>query len=237
MDEKMRATLENVRDSEETHVISLTSFLAQAGAKPVETCKYNFNTSDVATIVKTAAVLENVGVSAYLGAAPSIRDKKLLGTAASIATVESRHQTSIRSLLDQRLVPTAFDNPLSPRAAFSLAKPFIASCPEGSDLPIEPFPALAMMAGQDADAMKAGSLVKLQAEQAGGSAAKMCAFTTTPDQSAGGALFVPFSEQDGCAVPEGVAGITYVFLTSSAPADSAITDDITVAGPMAMVMT
>ncbi|KAF4511091.1 hypothetical protein G6O67_002924 [Ophiocordyceps sinensis] len=236
MDEKTRTTLENIRDIEDTHVVFLTSFLAQASATPVETCKYNFNTNDVNDIIKTAAVLENVGVSAYLGAAPLISDKNLLGTAASIATVESRHQTSIRSLMGQELVPEAFDNPLSPRAAFSLAKPFIASCPQGSDLPIDSFPALAMMPGQNAASMAAGSVVKLAAEEGAGSA-QNCAFTTTLEQSPGGARFAPFSEGSGCEVPAGVIGISYVFLTSSVPANNAITDDITVAGPMVMVIT
>ncbi|KAM4056274.1 ferritin-like domain-containing protein [Hirsutella rhossiliensis] len=235
MDDNMRNALRTVRDSEATHVVFLTSSLAQTGAKPVESCKYNFNTSDVNNIIKTAAVLENVGVGAYLGAAPAISDKNVLSAAASIATVEARHQTSIRSLLKQDLVPQPFDSSLSPRAAFTLAKPFIASCPDGSNLPIEPFPALTMMPGQESAQMTVGSSVKLLAEQGAGSA-KNCAFTTTPDQSPGGALFVSFSESEGCQVPQGVSGITYVFLTSSNPADSAVTDAITVAGPMAMVL-
>ncbi|RPB27860.1 hypothetical protein L211DRAFT_778559, partial [Terfezia boudieri ATCC MYA-4762] len=59
-------------------------------------CTDNFNIPDAAIMVATAKVLEAVGVSAYLGAAALAKISTILSAAASIVTVESRHQTFIR---------------------------------------------------------------------------------------------------------------------------------------------
>lgn len=201
--------------------------------QPVQRCEYNFNFTDAAGMVSTAAVLENVGVSAYLGAAPLLSDKSILGTAGSILTIESRHQSSIRVFSKQVAVPQAFDAPLGPRAVFSLAAPFIKSCPEGSNLNIEAFPALAMEEQQDASALAVGSTIKVKAE--GASGATSCAFTSGGVMP-GGTAFSDFTEAEGCKVPQGVAGVTYVSLTNSAPLSGSLTDEIIVAGPMAVIL-
>lgn len=215
MDERTRNTLTSVQRSESSHVVFLQGFLSGLGAKPVQPCRYNFSTPDAAAVVGTAAVLEAVGKSAYLGAAPAVGDKKLLGFAASIVTVESAHEASIRGLLQGRdPVPVAFDSALSSRAVFTLAQPFIASCPDGSNLPLSAFPALRLRPGQDPNALRPGTRVRLDSD---------------------GALFVPFSDADGCQIPEGVAGVTYLFQTNAMPPDGAVTDAIVVAGPMAFV--
>lgn len=202
--------------------------------KPVQRCEYNFNFTDAAGMVATAAVLENVGVSAYLGAAPLLSDKSILGTAGSILTIEARHQSSIRVFSKQVAVPQAFDAPLGPRAVFSLAAPFIKACPEGSNLQVEAFPTLAMEQGQDASALAVGSTIKVTAEGAA-SGATSCAFTSGGVMP-GGTAFSNFTEAEGCKVPQGVAGVTYVSLTNSAPLTGALTDEIIVAGPMAVVL-
>ena len=110
----------------------------------------------------------------YLGAAPLIKDKGILSTAASIATIEARHQTFIRVAGSKEPIPAAFDNALGPRAVFTLASPFFESCPEGSDLGIKPFPAITVAEGSEA---VAGSRVEVQAEGGDGEA-QFCAFVT-----------------------------------------------------------
>lgn len=130
-------------------------------------------------------------------------------------------------------MPQAFDAPLGPRAVFSLAAPFIKSCPDGSNLKVEAFPKLAMEQSADSQALAVGTSFKVKAE--GGSGATNCAFTSG-GVFPGGTAFSNFTEADGCQVPQGVAGITYVTLTNSAPLSGALSDDIIVAGPMAVAI-
>ncbi|KAM5342436.1 hypothetical protein ACJ41O_013402 [Fusarium nematophilum] len=235
LSEQTLSDIKEIGKTEAAHVVLLQSAIAQGGFQPVQSCKYDFGgaTSDPALMVATAAILENVGVSAYLGAAPLLSDPAVLGTAGSILTVEARHQTAIRVFSSAKAVPQPFDTPLGPRAVFSLAAPFITECPEGSNLVIEAFPALAMADGQDAAAVAVGAPVKLSSEAAAG--ASFCAFTSG-GLVPGGTKFTPFTEADGCEVPKEAEGITYVSLTSDGPLDGIITDEITVAGPMVLTL-
>ncbi|KAJ6788844.1 hypothetical protein PWT90_06996 [Aphanocladium album] len=236
LDQQQIADLQQIGKTEAQHVGLLQSSLAQGGVKPVQRCEYEFGFTDAAGMVKTAAVLENIGVSAYLGAAPLLSDKSILSTAATITTIESRHQSSIRVFSKQVAVPQAFDAPLGPRAVFSLAAPFIKSCPEGSNLKIEAFPKLAMEQGgaESSKALAVGTNFKVQADN-GGNGATNCAFTSG-GVFPGGTAFSNFTQAEGCQVPQGVAGITYVTLTKSAPLSGTLTDDIIVAGPMAVAI-
>lgn len=56
--------LQQVGQTEATHVTVLTGAIAAAGAAPVQTCTYNFGFTDAKGMIATAAVLEAVGVSA-----------------------------------------------------------------------------------------------------------------------------------------------------------------------------
>ena len=239
--------LHQIAATESQHVSTLQSALAQAGIAPVHPCTYDFSAAltDPATLLATASILENIGVSAYLGAAVLVVDVQILAVAASIVTIEARHQTALRlfsssssssSSTTSAAIPQAFDAALGLRSVFSLAAPFISSCPNGSALALEPFPTLAMAdASQDIAALVAAGLnIQLTSEAAAG--ATHCAFTSG-GVSVGGTVFSPYTEADGCAVPKGVAGVSYVALANSAPLDGILTDDITVAGPIAMTIT
>lgn len=234
LDPQQIADLKQIGKTEAEHVGLLQSALAQGGIQPVQACEYDFGFTDAKGMVGTAAVLENVGVSAYLGAAPLLSDKGILSTAGSILTIEARHQSSIRVFAKQEAVPSAFDAPLGPKAVFSIAAPFIKSCPSGSNLAITAFPKLAMAPGQDASAAGVGKSLKLKADDSA-KGATHCAFTAG-GVVPGGTAFAKFSESDGCTVPEGVAGVTYVSLASSAPLTGILTDDITMAGPMVVIV-
>jgi hypothetical protein len=154
--------------------------------------------------------------------------------AAEIVTVEARHQTFIRTASKQAAIPSAFDTPLGIRAVFTLAAGFISSCPSGSNLAITPFPALTLAQGAQAPAssangtIAAGTQIQLSTQATG---ATSCAFVNGGQP--GGAAFTTFTNNI-CTVPQNLAGITYLHLTSSTPADNTLTDAITVAGPMVM---
>ncbi|TFB04150.1 Protein rds1 [Trichoderma ghanense] len=223
--------LQNIGFTEGEHVILLQSSLAQNGVKPVQRCTYDFGFTTAAAMVQTAAVLENVGISAYLGAAPLLASPAILGVAGSILTIEARHQSSIRVFSGEKAVPQAFDAPLGPKAVFSLAAPFIKSCPSDSNLKLTAFPALKL--ADPSAPTTVNSVVKLQSDAAAG--AKFCAFTSG-GVVPGGTKFTPFSATDGCTIPEGVAGITYLSLSSAGPLTGALTDDITLAGPIAITV-
>ena len=217
--------IKTVSSDEETHVSFLTGALTAAGAKPVDACTYNFGYTDVKSFLATASVLEGVGVSAYLGAAADIMSKTYLTAAGSILTVEARHSAYIRNAVGQAPFPQPFDDPLSYNEVYTLAAQFITSCPStNAPLPVKAFP---VITASSMDTMiKMGSKVMLATKGYKIEGKVYGAFITVT-----GPIFVEAMEMDGgfeVEVPEGVAGQSYVVLTSC---NTAATDDTIVAGP------
>ncbi|KAF2472050.1 uncharacterized protein BDR25DRAFT_342080 [Lindgomyces ingoldianus] len=210
-------SLQQVAQTEATHVSTLLSVISGAGTQPVQPCQYNFAFTDAKAMVATARVLEAVGVSAYLGAAPLINSSDILSAAASIATVESRHQSFIRVASGAEPVPAAFDTALGPRAVFTLAAQFIQSCPEGSNLNIQPFPAIALQNPEKATVGQ--NLALADASQPAG--AQFCAFVAP-----GGNQFEPLTNGN-CVVPQNLSGEVYMMLTKS----KSVADAEVLAGP------
>ena len=56
--------LVSIGGTEQVHVETLLSAISATGTAPVQPCNYKFGFTDAAGMVATAAVLENVGVSA-----------------------------------------------------------------------------------------------------------------------------------------------------------------------------
>ncbi|EPS39438.1 hypothetical protein H072_6787 [Dactylellina haptotyla CBS 200.50] len=214
--------LKKVGETEATHVTVISDVLKAANANPVQPCEYNFAFTTAADMVATAKILEAVGVSAYLGAAPLVTSKDVLAAAASIVTVEARHQTFIRAASgDDFPVPQAFDAALGPKSVFTLASQFIKSCPAGSDLGFTAFPSLVIL---NANNIKPGSPLNLANGSTAGDS-KFCAFT------AGGVGTVFADLNNGnCIVPANLAGEVYVHLTTSNQGNT-LDDASVVAGP------
>ena len=82
-------------------------------------------------MAKVARLVEYVGVGAYLGAAHLVQDPVLLTAAASIVTVEARHQSILNVLNSGTAIPQAFDIPLLPQEVLALAGGFISGCDVG----------------------------------------------------------------------------------------------------------
>jgi Ferritin-like domain len=156
----------------------------------------------------------------YIGAAPLVNNSDILTAAASIVTVEARHQTFIRIASAAQPVPAAFDTPLGVRGVFTLAAAFIQSCPSGSALNITPFPALQVNNNVN---ITGGTTLTLQdqsqAQSLGSSV--FCAFT-----GPNGTEFAPLS-QGQCTVPNDLTGEIYVSLSKNG---MSLSDDQVLAG-------
>jgi hypothetical protein len=113
-------------DEEAEHVTALTKAIVGAGGMPVKKPKFAFPVTDQKSFLKLAYLLENTGVSAYNGAAPSISNSALLAAAGSIVQVEARHAASIALLTGGKITPDgAFDKPLSMKQVLAKAGPLI----------------------------------------------------------------------------------------------------------------
>lgn len=173
-----------------------------------------------------------VGVSAYLGAAAKIMNSTYLSEAGSILSVEARHSAYLRAAQGEVPYPQPFDNPLDFNEVYTIASPFIASCPSNNTkLPVKAFPSLMMMAS-DGGMMSAmpGSKVHLMAGE--GFEKMMASDVHAAFITATGPMWAPVEDKgDGkfmVTVPMGVSGQSYVVLTRG---NTQATDDNIVAGP------
>ncbi len=90
------------------HENAHVSFLKKAvGSKAVKSPKFDFRdtVTDEGKFLATAFVLENTGVSAYLGQAGRIKNPAFLGAAATILTIEARHAGAIAQLTGKTVSP------------------------------------------------------------------------------------------------------------------------------------
>ena len=121
-----------IGEHEAAHVDALTSTIEDLGGTAVEEAEYDFGYTDVASFLATAAAIENVGVSAYAGAAPSVAvlAPSLVPTALGIHSVEARHASFIAALINDEAnqpFPDAVDAPRTPDQVLEIAGPFIVS--------------------------------------------------------------------------------------------------------------
>ena len=176
-------------------------------------------------------------MSAYLGAAADIMSKTYLTDAASILTVESRHNAYIRQALGESPFPVPFDTPLDLDEVYTLAAPFIVSCPASNPaLPVKAFPSLALgttgtlVANQTITLLTPGYTLTA----VDGSSPLYAAFITVL-----GPIFVAATPASGgfsVVLPDSpeINGQSYVVLTGCS---DAVTDDTVVAGPAIIEVT
>ncbi|KIY02551.1 uncharacterized protein Z520_01016 [Fonsecaea multimorphosa CBS 102226] len=142
-DEEFFINLEFIASDESAHVEFLIAAIESAGVQPVQPCQYSFPVTDVASFVTVSAILESVGTSAYLGAAPFIGSQDILAVAASIMATEALHTSFQRSSLGAVAAANAFTTSLDANSVFTIASQFIVSCPpENPPLPFTAFPGL-----------------------------------------------------------------------------------------------
>jgi hypothetical protein len=108
LNEEIHRIAKEVAADEQHHVVLLRRALGTAAiAKPainLDALGLGFKT--VRQFLTLARAFEDVGVTAYGGAAPLISDKTILATAARIALTEALHAGNIRLLVDEKGVET-----------------------------------------------------------------------------------------------------------------------------------
>jgi hypothetical protein len=120
--------IEKFGESEQQHVDALTAFVKDLGGKPAPVPKTRFELVDAASVLQTAADVENLGAAAYLGQAGAIESPQLLAAALSIHTVEGRHAAALNTLTDQPITPDGpFAQPADAQTVLDSVQPFIVS--------------------------------------------------------------------------------------------------------------
>jgi len=216
-----------IGNDEATHSTALQGAIQANGGQPITNCKFDFSSAltSVPVMAATARIVENVGVGAYLGAASLLADPGLLTAAASILTVEARHQTILNLLNGATSIPQAFDIALTPPQVLAIASSFISGC----DVGVTPNPSLAIT---NTGSVQPGTLLTFNSTALNGTVSENNLFC---QMLAGGmALSIPLPLQQ-CVVPAGINGPVAIFITSnSQPLDANVvqqSSDSIVAGP------
>lgn len=139
------AILTDIRDHEIVHREFLKTALGPAA---IGTLAFDFTSvtfSSRGSVLGTAKVFEDLGVGAYNGAGQLLADANLLLVAGKIVSVEARHASAIRDLLnpgsadfagdDVVTVSGGLDRALAPNDVLTAADPFITNAVDASGLP------------------------------------------------------------------------------------------------------
>jgi rubrerythrin len=104
--------------------------LTNLGATPATKPTFVFpptTFTDKAIFLKTAVTFEETGVKAYQGQVTLIKDGAILGAAASIAGVESRHAAVLNYLAQKPPVPNAIEQHATADETLAAIKPFLGA--------------------------------------------------------------------------------------------------------------
>jgi len=219
-----------IQSDESTHSSVLQAAIQSFGATPITSCQFDFSSvlTDVTTMAATARVVEVVGVSAYLGGAALISDPVLLTSAASILTVEARHQTILNILSGiGTAIPNAFDFALTPSEVLALASPFFnGPCDVG-------VPANPILSVTNTGSIAPGTQLSFSSPAINGSTDTSGFYCQM--LLGGQPTSIPFPF-DSCVVPSGINGPVAIFITSDGqPLINNVVDRATtqlVAGPL-----
>ena len=127
---EVKALAREIASNEQEHVDALTKAIQDLGGRPAKAPQVDFGNafSSESAFLKTAGTLEQTGVSAYNGAAPSIRSKDVLASAGAIVQIEARHVGLIQLQRGKTITPDgSFTKPLSKQKVLQAVKPFVKS--------------------------------------------------------------------------------------------------------------
>lgn len=123
--------LTDVRNHEVIHREFFKAALAANASFSLLPTYGSLNFSDRASVLATAKAFEDLGVAAYNGAGQYLTDVNNLLIAGKIVSVEARHASAIRDLLNPRensangFAPTSFDNAFSPEKVRATANAYV----------------------------------------------------------------------------------------------------------------
>ncbi len=134
--EEERRILTEIRDHEIIHRDLFKTALGSAAIPGLTPNFSSINFSSRASVLGTARVFENIGVSAYNGAGQYIRSADYLLLAGKIVSVEARHASIIATLLEPMTTLFAPDTVVyansgleeirNPEEVLSLVRPYVA---------------------------------------------------------------------------------------------------------------
>jgi hypothetical protein len=200
---------------EGTHVQIIQQTIQALGGTPNSACSFNFGSvlSDPITFLSTARSLELAGVGAYIGGAALLNNAQVLGAAATILPIESRHSTAFNLFSGGSLSPQAFEIGMTPQQVLALAGGFLQGC-TAQDLGLTANQPLSVIDGLTQSTLfTTGSVLQFQTSasipevQGNGLSCQMLAGGATT------AIVLPASS---CVVPPNINGPVAVFLTSDA---------------------
>ena len=125
-------TLEQLRalyEQDLSHQDILRSLITRLGGTPLPRCTVTFARFVTAQdMMQATFAIENLGVSAYLGAVPLLRIPQVQAAVTAIASVEARHSAYIGMLNGQSPSPAPADTPRSREEVLGALDPYIGLC-------------------------------------------------------------------------------------------------------------
>jgi rubrerythrin len=125
---RTRELVEPILDHENAHVTAITQTVQQLGGTPVEKPMFMFpegTFTDQTMFLTAASMFEELGVDAYHGQIGNIQSPEILGAAAAIAGVESRHAAILADLTGGSPFPAPFENSKPMEEVLAAAGQFI----------------------------------------------------------------------------------------------------------------
>ncbi len=123
----VRALAQTLGTHERDHIAALKETIDVVGGTPTDEPRASFPINDERSFLELAQTLEETGVSAYNGAAPSIESREVLAAAGQIVQIEARHAADIRIARAEPPAPNAFDDSLEMAQVLEAVQPFIQS--------------------------------------------------------------------------------------------------------------
>jgi hypothetical protein len=147
--------MDTIRGQEAVHSAFLQATLRSDGQTPLS-CKFNFEAAlkDPASAVAIARTAEQIGTSAFAGAAHLLANPSFLTKAATIMSDEARHSSTLNTISGTGTpFPAPFDVALNANEVLALVGPFIEG-PCNTTIPPNP-----MLTITNQGAVKTGTLV------------------------------------------------------------------------------